>query len=266
MWKWTWGSLNANYYNNYGMGGRAVPMAVGWKEQRQLLQKACWKMLVASCIIPPLSSAFHAVFYFLFYFIWEKKVWCLSFMKSLHTVPPTSSDSQQTHCKHCRPDSAVHCTAQQTGSLPPRGARSFAVYILLLPTNLFILAVFAQVLLDKHRALSCKHFCSSRHTYSWHLSICWIWPLISNEWQATFSVFHLNVSREPYLRWGILEIILELVFQASLSPCLRECKIRWGGRWILSSTQNVLKASLNLVLLQSYQELCLGLDLIWINA
>lgn len=35
-----------------------------------------------------------------------------------------------------------------------------------------------------------------------------------------------------------------------------------GGKKILSSTQNVLKASLNLVLFQSYQELCLGLDLI----
>jgi len=39
-----------------------------------------------------------------------------------------------------------------------------------------------------------------------------------------------------------------------------------GEKKTLSSTQNVLKASLNLVLLQSYQELCLGLDLIGINA
>lgn len=39
-------------------------------------------------------------------------------------------------------------------------------------------------------------------------------------------------------------------------------KMGGGEKKIISSTQNVLKASLNLVLLQSYQELCLGLDLI----
>lgn len=40
-------------------------------------------------------------------------------------------------------------------------------------------------------------------------------------------------------------------------------EVGWEGREKkISSTQNVLKASLNLVLLQNYQELCLGLDLI----
>jgi len=147
------------------------------------------------------------------------------------------------------------------------GGCSDAVYTLLIPTNLFILAMFAQVLLDKYRALSCKHFCSSQCTYSWHLSVYWIRPLIYNEWQATFSVFQLNGRREPYFVWGILEIILEPVFEAHPVPMCEGAQNKMGGeKKTLSSTQNVLKASLNLVLLQSYQELCLGLDLIGINA
>lgn len=47
---------------------------------------------------------------------------------------------------------------------------SAVLYELPLPNNLFILAMFAQALLDKYRAPSCKHFCSSQHTYSWYLS------------------------------------------------------------------------------------------------
>lgn len=108
------------------------------------------------------------------------------------------------------------------------GGCSDAGYTLLIPTNLFILAMFAQVLLDKYRALSCKHFCSSQCTYSWHLSIYWIRPLIYNEWQATFSVFQLYVRRGPYLVWGILEIMPKLVFQAHLAPMCEGAQNKMG--------------------------------------
>lgn len=104
------------------------------------------------------------------------------------------------------------------------------VYILPLPTNLFILAMFAQALLDKYKALSCKHFYSSQNTFSWHLSICWIRPLIYNECQATSSVFQWNISREPYLWWSILEIIFQLVFQAYPVPILAEVQNKMGRK------------------------------------
>lgn len=103
------------------------------------------------------------------------------------------------------------------------------VYILLLPTNLFILAMFAQVLLDKYRALSCKHFYSSQHTYSWHVSICRIRPLIYNVCQATSSAFQRNISRGPHPWWRILEILLQLVFQAHPVPMLAGVQNKMGG-------------------------------------
>lgn len=85
---------------------------------------------------------------------------------------------------------------------------SAVLYILPLPNNPFILAMFAQALLNKHGAPSCKHFCSSQHTYSWYLSICWIRPLLHNQCQASFNLFQLNISSRLYPQWAVLEIIL----------------------------------------------------------
>lgn len=183
-------------------------------------------------------------------------------MKGVCIIPPRNSDSPQTFYKYFRPDSAITLRTTEDGISSSTGGCSVVVYIPLLPTNLFILAMFAQVLLDKYRALSCKHFCSSQHTYSWHLSICRIRPLIYNECQATFRVFQLNVSRRPYPWRGILEIILQLVFQAHHVPMLERVQNKMGGKNSCLQHKNILKASLNLVLFQSYQELCLGPDLI----
>lgn len=76
----------------------------------------------------------------------------------------TNSESPQTHYKYLR--SAVTLWTTENGiSLSMEGC-SAVVYVLPLPTSLFILAMSAQALLDKHRAPSCKDFCSSQHTYS----------------------------------------------------------------------------------------------------
>lgn len=70
-------------------------------------------------------------------------------MKDVCTTPPTNSDSPKTHYKYFRADSAITLQITEDGISSSAGGCSIVVYILLLPTNLFILAMFAQVLLDK---------------------------------------------------------------------------------------------------------------------